>query len=54
MQGISAVRQDSSAQVLEPVLGKRWVLNAWQALTAMAIACSFLIYSFCPLNPSEI
>ena len=54
MQGISAVRQDSSAQVLEPVLGKRWVLNAWQALTAMAIACSFLIYSYCPLNPSEI
>ena len=54
MQGLSAVRQDSSAQVLEPVLGKRWVLNAWQALTAMAIAASFLIYSYSPLNPAEI
>lgn len=54
MQGLSAVRQDASAQALEPVLGKHWVLNAWQALTAMAIACSFLVYSYCPLNPSEI
>ena len=54
MQGISAVRQETTTQALEPVLGRRWVLNAWQALTVTAIACSFLIYSYCPLNPAEI